>query len=722
MRQLLRREARRRDGRVRTQREIAAATGWSHGIVAQYFSGRTLPPTDRFDTLVRLLGASAAEQGALATARDRAEERKRLARNGSRPAQLPAPPGHFVGRAAEHARLDGPDVYAVTVVCGPAGIGKTALAVQWGHSAARRFPDGQLFLDVRGHDPAQALGPAAILRALLAGLGVPAAEIPSGLAEQVARYRSAITGRRALVVLDNAGSVEQVDSVVPPGSGSRLLVTSRQRLAGLGVGHAVRHVELDPLPPAEAEALLTALVGDRAITEPGHARRLAGLCAGLPLALRLAGARLAARPHQPIADVADELARDRLGVTVPGVPPLRAVFDGAYQALSPAAAELFALLGQHPGPSLAPALAAALGPGLDELLAAHLLTESAPGRCHFHDLLREYARERPLPAAPATIAGRIAGWYLALAQAADDVLDPGRSTVRVDVPAAVAVPSTRDGVLALLDAERPNILPIAAYAAGHGLDTAVWSLSYLLTSYFTGRGLWPEQTELCVRGLEAALRQGDPAAEALMRSGLGVARNAAGEHEAALGHLGRAVELLRAAGDDRAVGKNLNNMAVAYASLHRYAEAVDTFAAALRLHTDGGNLAGMALALNNIGHTHTLMGRPGEAFAYLRRASALARSAGHPGVQAQVRQSVGEAYLALGGYATAARHLAAALRTRRDLGQRGAEAETLLLLGDARRAAGDERAAGQAYTAAAEVARSIGDVRLRGRAVTALRS
>src|SRR4051794_29107430 len=236
LRDLRRREARQRGGSPLTCRELAARTGWSRSLIARYFIGQALPQTDRFDVLVQLLGATPAELGALATARDRAEEARRGAVSepgrpvGSRPVPspaprtLPAPPGFFVGRAAELRTLDaalqvaadGPVGANIVVIEGTAGVGKTALAVHWAHLVADRFPDGQLYIDLRGFHPSgRALTGAAAIRPPLDALRVPAGRLPASADAQAALYRTLLAGKRMLIVLDDARSAEQVRPLLP---------------------------------------------------------------------------------------------------------------------------------------------------------------------------------------------------------------------------------------------------------------------------------------------------------------------------------------------------------------------------------------------------------------------------------------------------------------------------------------------------------------------------
>ncbi|WP_344136875.1 helix-turn-helix transcriptional regulator, partial [Luedemannella flava] len=367
LRDLRRRHARRSGGAPLSYRELAAAAGWSHGIIGEYLAGRVLPPTDRFDVLVRLLGASPAEQGALATARDRVEETRRQAMAATPaapvPRQLPGEVSGFTGRQRELATLDallgqpaaGPaTAVVVTAVAGTAGVGKTTLALRWAHRVAERFPDGQLYLDLRGYDPDRPVSPIGALATLLTGLGLSTADLPTDLASRAALYRTLLAGRRMLIVLDNAGTPDQVRPLLPGSATCRTLVTSRDSLAGLVIRDGARRIDLDLLTREEAVALLRTLLGERVDAEPAAAADLADRCARLPLALRIAAEHAAATPGRLLADLADDLRDEatRLDLlAVDGDPraALRGVFSWSHRHLPPAAARAFDLLGLHPG-------------------------------------------------------------------------------------------------------------------------------------------------------------------------------------------------------------------------------------------------------------------------------------------------------------------------------------------------------------------------------------
>ncbi|MFD0598534.1 BTAD domain-containing putative transcriptional regulator [Catellatospora coxensis] len=660
------------------------------------------------------------------------------------PAELPAPPGHFTGRDDELSALDrlleqeGPQP-RIAFVAGPGGMGKTALAVRWAHTVVHRFPDGQLYVDLGGHDPAGALPPAQALAQVLASLGVPAGRIPADPAARSALYRTLLSERRMLVVLDNAAGPDQVLPLVPPTAASLLLVTSRSRPTALAVHHAVHAVALDALDRHAAVALLAQVLGRaRVDREPAAAAELAELCGGMPLALRIAAAKLAARPGRELAELAAELVcDDRLDeLAVPGDSrTVRTVFGSAYRALPAPAARLFRLLGLHPGATCTGHLAAAAAdlslPAarrvLAELASAHLVAEVAPDRYRFHDLLRLYARE--CAAADETTAARdealarIVDWHLAVADAANRLVDPGRDRVRA-APAfpPAQLPFTDDPVaaLAFLDGERAGMQAVVRHAAEHGPETAAWQLTYLLTGFFDSRGHWAERVELCRWGVAAAARCGDPGAEGLMRSGLGVALIMTRRFDEALDVLQSALALTRRSGDARGEGHVHNNIAVAHAGLRRHDAAVEAYQQALALHTASGNALGVALGLNNIGDAYVRMGRAELSLEYLDRALPAARELGNARLEAAALSGLGQAHAALGDFDAALDRLRQALSVRRHRGDRRHEADTRNTIGVTHLRRGDHHAALDEFGRALELSREIADRHLEAGALANL--
>jgi tetratricopeptide (TPR) repeat protein/Mrp family chromosome partitioning ATPase len=640
-----------------------------------------------------------------------------------KPAQLPAKAGHFTGRLPDLSTLDSVKD-GIAVISGPGGMGKTALAVHWAHQAIDRYPDGQLFLDLRGHDPPTAMPVAEALTHLLAGLGVQAERTSADITKRLGLYRSALRERRILIVLDNAASAEQVAPLVPPGSASLLVVTSRQQLAGLALDHAVTAIQLDMLTREEASTLLQRVLGhDRVTQERPSADRLVELCGRMPLALRIAAAKLATRRMRPLAELVTEMTgEDRLGaLTVPGGShSIRTVFATAYQSLSPLAATLFRRLGNHPGPSFSAHLPAVLAgepvhDALDELASAHLISEVDSDRFRFHDLIRLYAIECATPPERSKTNFQTILWYLRMAEIANSLLEPARDRVKVEwdgAPPGMPFLGDTESALSFLDAERANLLLIARHARQHGHPQLTWQLTYMLTSYYTHRGYWSDYAEICREGLATALQLADPVAERLMRGALGVALINIGRPEEALEQHTIARELMRAAGDKWGEGMALNNIAKIYAQLGRLEESLAAFNQSLELQTADGHSPGIALVLNNIADIYTQMSEWDEAFARLDQALRLAREIGNHHLEGAVLQNLGETRLAAGDEDGALEHFAQALEIRRRSGEKRREAETSNAIGLVHLSRGDHASALDHFGRALTLAREINDRRL----------
>lgn len=507
LRQLRRREARRREGAALTYRELAALTGWSHAIIGAYLTGTALPPTARFDQLIQLLGATRAEWGPLASARDRVEELRRPGAATPRtrvPRELPAPVPGFVGRRPQLdeldrlAALDG-GTLAVAAICGGGGVGKTELAVHWAHQRAARFPDGQLYVDLRGYAAAEPMNPGDALARFLHALGVEPARIPTGTDECAALYRTVLAGRRMLVVLDNAVSADHVRPLLPGSSACVVLVTSRDSLAGLVAAEGAHRIEVDVLTAAEAVALLRTLLGDRVDSALDDAHALARHCGRLPLALRVAAEHAASRVDASLGDLVAHLRdqRARLDLLDAGDArsAVRSVLSWSYRRLSPAAARLFRLLGCDPGPDVGVRAVASLGAlavpaaqqSLAELAREHMLTEVRPGRYALHEVLRAYAaellRHEDSEQDRRAAAHRLLDHYLHSAIRADRWLNPTKARIdpgRVAAGVVVDEVDSAPAALAWFDGQRATLLAATQLAADHDhARQLAWALTNL---------------------------------------------------------------------------------------------------------------------------------------------------------------------------------------------------------------------------------------------------
>jgi len=727
LRRLRRRQARRRNESPLSYRELAAKTGWSHSAIGVYLSGQALAPTNRFDVLIQLLGASPAEQRLLATARDRIEER-RYAGPGdeARPAAtvragpvvphtLPAPARYFTGRHAElrtltallYARTEPGGTVLISAIGGTAGVGKTSLAVYWAHSVADRFPDGQLYVNLRGFDPAeQTMDPGEAVRYFLEALQVPPQRMPATLDGQIALYRSLLSGRHMLIVLDNARETGQVRPLLPGTPGCLVLVTSRNQLSGLIATDAAYPMTLDLLTVEEASELLAHRLGhDRVTAEPGSVRDVITHCAGLPLALAIVAARAAANPRIRLSTIATEL-RDthRRWETLRGDDPttdVRAVFSWSYRALSPAAARLFRLLGLHPGPDLTAAAAASIAgvppaevqQSLAELARAHLIVEQAGGRYTVHDLLRAYAaelvRNDPEQERHAALS-RMFDHYLHSAYAGERLLNEQGDAIVLDEPAPGSSPETPADVgqaLAWFIAEHAVLLAMVNYAAANGFDAHTSRLARALGPYLLNQGHWHEWIAVGQVALAATERAGDPVLRLTAHRALARASIPLNKLEDARTHLQSALDLAAELGDLIAQAHARLVLSDVSSRHGSHAEALDHAKHALRLYQAADHLGGQADALNSVGWYHAMLGDYQRAISYCERALTVQQKLGPGIVEATTWDSLGYAHHHLGQYASAVTCYERSIELFESLGDRYCQAETLTRLGDTHLAA-----------------------------------
>ncbi len=442
------------------------------------------------------------------------------------PAQLPPDVSTFTGRdhhlAVLHkllpSREDPGDTHhtttavVISAIDGTAGVGKTALAVHWAHQIRDRFPDGQLYVNMRGFDPgSQSMDPATAVRGFLDALDVPPQRIPTDLDAQAALYRSLLVGRRVLIVADNARDTAQVRPLLPGAPGCLVLVTSRNQLTSLIAAHAAHPLTLDLLTPDEAQQLLAHRLGtDRVAAEPHAVDEIITACARLPLALALVAAHAAVRPQTPLHTLAEQLrdTQHRWHILTGDDPTtdVQAVFSWSYQALTPPAAQLFRLLGLHPGPDIGVPAAASLTALpvdearslLDQLARANLLTEHSPGRYSLHDLLRAYAtqmaRTTDTDGERHAATHRILDHYLHTAYTADRLLIPGRDSIILAPPQPDANPqhlTDHAQALAWFTAEHPVLLAAVDHAAATSFDTHTGQLAWALWTFLDRRGRPP---------------------------------------------------------------------------------------------------------------------------------------------------------------------------------------------------------------------------------------
>ncbi|MCD0444989.1 tetratricopeptide repeat protein [Glycomyces sp. A-F 0318] len=644
------------------------------------------------------------------------------------PRQLPPAIGDFIGRAGPLAELDRllaergdpvPGAVAVGAIGGMAGIGKTTLAVHWAHRVADRFPDGHLYVNLRGFDLAgRPLRPEEAIGRFLEALGVPPERMPSELDALVGLYRSRTAGKRLLVLLDNASGADQARPLLPSGSGSLVLVTSRDRLSGLVAIEHAHPIGLPLLTDEEAQRFLTRRLGrGRIAAEPEAARAVVDSCARLPLALAITTANAATSPGLSLAVLAAELGDAATSLdSLAGddaAADLRAVFSWSYRALAEGPARLFRLLGLHHGPDVSAAAAASLAavaPGrarrtLAELARAHLVSEAAPGRYALHDLLRAYAVELAeavdAPEDRRAAVRRLLDHYVHTGHAANLLVYPGTPEMAIPLGdpapgAAVEAFADRDAAMAWFEAEHAAMTAAGLRVAGD-FDAHVWQLVWTLHHFSSLRGRMTELVELQRIALNAARRLGDAAAQAHSHRVLAWASTRLGRLADSRAQLARALELSERAGDaagQAAAYRNLSHLAQRNGDS---AEALGHSRRALELYREAGDRAGEARALNSIGWYHAQLGQYAKGRRHCDRALALCLELGYASLAANVWDSLGYIHHGLGDRDRALACYGRARDQYRELGNRFFEAETLAHLGDLHRSAGDDDAAREAW-------------------------
>jgi tetratricopeptide (TPR) repeat protein len=653
------------------------------------------------------------------------------------PRQLPGPVRHFAGRRAELELLTGllgeagtaPGPVLITAIGGTAGVGKTALAVHWAHQVAHRFPDGQLYVNLHGFDPSCRPAEAAeAIRVLLDALGVPAGQIPAGLDAMAGLYRSLLSGRRTLVLLDNARDAEQARPLLPGSPSCVVVVTSRSQLAGLAVSEGAYTLTLDLLTEAEAAELLARRLGAaRLNAEPEATAELITLCARLPLALAIAAARVSARPGLGLGALAEELkdAQRRLDALETGDASacIRVVFSRSLDSLPARAARMFALLGLHPGPDITiPAAASLAGVplpqarrSLRDLADVHLVTECASGRYSLHDLLRAYAAE--LAAATHDDAGRHAALartldhYLHTAAAAGRLINPSREQVDLDPPRPGVGPERLDDhrqALAWFEAEHHVLLRAVILAARAGFDGCAWQLPWTMAHYLDWRGYWHEWAATQHTALAAATRLGDAAGQAVARRHLAHAYVRLGDYDQARVQLTDCLGLSRQLGDRDGEARAHQTLGGIAGRQDRHAAALGHAERALALYQATGSRAGQAAALNNVGWCHAQLGDYQQAVTFCRQALDLRRELGDRPGEAYTWDSLGYALDKLGNLGEAADCYRRALGIFAELGYKYQEAGVLDHLGDNRRVVGQPNAVGDAWQRAVNILDELG--------------
>ncbi|MGI5237652.1 AfsR/SARP family transcriptional regulator [Dactylosporangium sp. CA-139066] len=641
------------------------------------------------------------------------------------PAQIPLAVRTFAGRSGQLARLDallpaewtppGSAVF-VAIVSGTAGVGKSALAVHWAHRVADRFPDGQLYVNLRGFDPAnRPMHPADAVRGFLDALGVPAERIPADLAGLSGLLRSRLAGRRALILLDNARDAEQVRPLLPAAPGCLVVVTSRDPLTSLVAIEGAVPVPVDLLTDVEARDLLISRLGARRVAaEPAAVERIVGCCARLPLALAVVAGRAATRPELPLAALADELGVRSTLDAIAGADPasdVRAVFSWSYRALSAPAAEVLRRMSLGPGPdlgidavaALAGVTAAAVRTSLAELDRAGLVVEQRPGRYTFHDLLRAYATELvethdPEPGRAAAV-HRLLEHYLTTAQAAALRLDPARGPApRAARQPATAVPQPpREQAQAWFADEHRALLAAVRLAAERGLDEHTWRLAAAMTTFLDWHGQWQELAGVQEAALRALRRLGDRPGQGAASCELGQVYARIGRFDEAHQYLWTALCLFEQLDDAPGLARAHYHLGWLQHAQRRYRDALSHSEQALELFERLGDKLWRARALNATGWIMGQLGEYQRALRLCRDALVENREAGDRHGEAGTWDAVGYAHHRLGDPRQAIACYGHALRAYRELGDRPGQACVLSHLGDAHTDTGDAAAAADAW-------------------------
>ncbi|WP_189211054.1 ATP-binding protein [Actinokineospora fastidiosa] len=655
------------------------------------------------------------------------------------PRQLPMAVPDLVGRSEQVAKLDalfatagGRDgrTMVISAVEGLPGVGKTALALCWAHQVQAAFPDGTLYTDLRGYGPGRPARPGEVLDGFLRALGTRPEQIPTTVEARAGLYRSLLAERNVLVVLDNANSAGQVRPLLPGSPGSLVLVTSRDSLTGLVSGQHAHRLTLAPLTPTEAAELISLAIGrHRAVAEAPAVAELAGLCGLLPVALRIAGSRIAGRPHLRVADVVDEMRVDRLGVLrtpTDEASDVSAVFGWSYRRLTAEQAAMFRGLGLHPGPGISLHAAAAIGGVstgqarrlLDDLAAVNLVEQRARDRYELHDLLREYARDRARhddpPGARDEAIGRVLSWYARMAAMADRLLypayvrwraHPGNTSVEL-IPLA-----DRGAATAWLTMERQNLMAVVRHASAHERDVLVLSLVHAVETFFYHHAYWDELFEMLSLGIAAAGRTGDPASHAWFLTRSGWARLQRSGWQDALGDLLGALALAREVGDPYLEAYARNDLGMVSLRRNRFADALDYLLPAVSLSrgTDTGRQE--AFVHCNVSSALMGLGRHRQALSHAEHSLRLRRQADDREGEVFTLNQLARVRSCLGDHLGAISACEDALAISADYAYLPDIAATLDTLGTAQRSLGDVRSARAHWSEALRIYDSFCDYR-----------
>jgi len=659
-------------------------------------------------------------------------------RHGPIPRQLPLDLASFAGRASDVKRLNAllpgsaQDMTKPVIVAihGAPGVGKTTLAVHWSHDVAERFPDGQLYVNLRGYDLLEpAVEPGIALRGFLQALGVSQTRMPTDVPSQAAMYRSILASRHLLVVLDNASNAEQVRPLLPGTAGCVVVITSRNQLLGLVASDGVQSHVCDVLSIDESREMLSRRLGhDRLAAETHAVDDIIERCVRLPLALAIAAARAEANPSFSLADLAYQLEQSKEDLEAfsagDAATDIRAVFSWSFHTLPDDAARLFRLLPIHPGPELVPSAVASLAaipveqvrPLLAELARAHMISETAPERYSIHDLLRAYALEQGRvvdpPGRRTAAMRRLFDHYLHTAGTAAALLVRSNQLydqARVKPGVTLEPMSQREEAYRWFSGEYSSLLAVLVAASLGGFNDYVWTLATYMWEFLERQGRWQDLIRTESAALEAARRMTDKAGQATVHQALAIIHARLGRYTEAHGELDLALELTGELNDAHL--RSTAHLCIAWLleQQGRYGEALHESQTAYEVSRSAGSTVDEAEALSAIARCHAHLGELEQGIAECCRALVLQESGRAATGRAETLNCLGYAHHRLGRHQQAIGHYLDSLSLYRNEGHRYGEADTLSQLGDAYLAVGDHASAQASWRAAAAILSKLGD-------------
>jgi tetratricopeptide (TPR) repeat protein len=655
------------------------------------------------------------------------------------PRLLPPRIAHFTGRQEDLSFLDGllaesqsgaaRRTAVISAIDGTAGVGKTALAIYWAHRVRDQFPDGNLYVNLRGYDFSAPVSAHEAMDYFLRSLGTSPSDIPQDPDARTSLYRSVLYDRQILLVLDNAASVEQVGPLLPTSDSAFTLITSRSRLPRLAATHGTAQLSLDLMTESEAMSLLRDVVGaERVEREAASAERLIRQCARLPLALRIVADQVNTRPRASLATISADLGENESSIdnfsTVDESLVIGPVFDWSYRSIRTEDAEIFRRLGLHPGADISVESAAALVkvPSrtaermLYRLAAAHLVEEISDRRYTFHDLLRLYAKKRcntddderdRLEAF-----GNLAAWYLHTANNANKLIMPQRSAIKVQRELAGTPPlafSDFTTALSWCETERSNLTLLTTEAYGRGMLDVACQLPVVLRGFFNLRKHWVDWQATHEIALQAATQLADTSAEAAVLNGIGTLLKQTGRGHEAIQYHQDALDRRRHLEDAVGIASSLDSLGHAYRDAERFDEALECFQESLGIRQDAADVKGQAWSLNNLGETEHEIGHEESALRFLRLSLNARIEVGDKWGQGRTLHALGETQDALGDCVEASRHYEDAVAVRREISDRWGVAQSLDAWGDTERRIGNLARARDLWSEALTILGDLGE-------------